>query len=410
MKRKLLRLASLMLVFSGLLGILQTQPASAWENSRDPKITVCHANSYSPRPYDKESAAVSSVNNISGHQYHNGDIIPIFWFKNSNGDKLLSLEQPFQHWKWDKYNGKNWDNYGKSVWNNNCNVPVNPSAPYFTNPTCQVDKGSYVIPYKQGVYYKVNGSPKNSGPHNVSQGSSVIVTAHAYPGYTLFGTTSWSHTFEVQESCIEEVTPAEVTFVDPTCEVAGSYTIPEQTGVAYQVDGATVPAGTYSAEAGESVTVTAVALEGFSLIGTTGWSHPFVIEGECEEDQAIINYDVVCGRDGATVTFTNTGNVSGEVTLNGEVITVEAGATVERLVETGKDGQRITIVVGDETVYDELVDCDKGEVLGGSTVRPTALPNTSGDLGMAIIALLTLAGAALSGLSFAARKLAVRAI
>lgn len=82
---------------------------------------------------------------------------------------------------------------------------------------------------------------------------------------------------------IIEVVPAEVTFIDPTCDDLGSYTIPEAENVDYLVDGEVVDAGTYEVENGTSVTVTAEAHEDY-YIGdevTDSWTNEFNAPTNC---------------------------------------------------------------------------------------------------------------------------------
>lgn len=331
MRKKLLYLASMVLAVSVFVGLAQTQPVSATQYTN---ITICHKNQ---NHYNQNTVDGSSILNRHGHDSHSGDIIPGFWYKDYNED-IVSLTQPGDWWKWEKYNGK------------------------------------------------------NLGPIGLVTGQAILSNGCVVPPVS--------------------VTPSTVTFVDPTCEASGSYTIPAKTGVVYKINGETVAAGTYPAEDGESVTVVAVAAAGYVLTGQKQWSHEFTIGEECIEEQAVINYGVVCGADGATVTLTNTGNISGQATVNGEVIDVEAGATVKRVIDMGKDGLQITIVIGDETVYDQLVDCDKSDVLGVSTVvnTPTVLPKTSGNSVAAAATLISGAGAFVTMLSFAVRRLLTRGI
>lgn len=79
------------------------------------------------------------------------------------------------------------------------------------------------------------------------------------------------------------VTPTNPTFVNPTCEVGstGSYTIPEEEGVVYMINGEAVDAGTYQAAKGSTVTITAEPAEGyvFSEGATTSWTHTFSTSG-----------------------------------------------------------------------------------------------------------------------------------
>jgi len=187
---------------------------------------------------------------------------------------------------------------------------------------------------------------------------------------------------------VTSVTPKTVTFVDPTCDTEGKYIIPSKTGVVYKVDGQVVAANEYTAQPGETVTVTAEAASAaYTLTGKTSWTHEFAIPKDCEEEVANISYGVVCSAEGAVITFTNSGNADGEVTLNGETIPVIAGATVERTLVTTDAGVQVTITIDEVVVYDELVICDDGEVLG-TTDTPTTLPNTSGNIAPILIGLV----------------------
>lgn len=297
--------------------------------------------------------------------------------------------------------------------------PVTPTPPSFVDPTCETG-GTYTIPYKHHVTYKVktsqhgNYSPKSAGTYPIETGKTVYIKADASNGYYINGNDDWEHKFKLDKECVQ---PAEVTFVDPTCEAGGTYTIPYKKGVFYKVNGAFTWSGTYQATEGESLVIQAFAVWGYELTGTTQWSHEFVVNEECEEEVANISYEVVCTEDGAKVTLSNTGNIAGDVTLNGEVITVEAGETVERILSTGDNGLQITIIIGEKTVYDQLVDCKAGEVLGDTTVDksdevlvPAVLPTTSGDSTVATVTVLSSLGAFLGLLSFAVRSVLTRQI
>lgn len=82
---------------------------------------------------------------------------------------------------------------------------------------------------------------------------------------------------------IEEVVPAAVTFVAPTCDKQGSYTIPTTENVVYKVDDSVVAAGTYTAANGSTVTVTAEATEGHFIPdeATDTWTNTFTAPANC---------------------------------------------------------------------------------------------------------------------------------
>ena len=58
--------------------------------------------------------------------------------------------------------------------------------------------------------------------------------------------------------------------------VAGTYTIPDDEGATYTVDGVTVTAGVHSAVIPATVTVVAAAKPGYALVGATEWVQEFV--------------------------------------------------------------------------------------------------------------------------------------
>ncbi|MFZ3010148.1 MAG: hypothetical protein WA030_03990 [Candidatus Microsaccharimonas sp.] len=128
------------------------------------------------------------------------------------------------------------------------------------------------------------------------------------------------------------------------------------------------------------------------------------LEGE-EEKVADISYGVVCSAEGAVVTLTNTGFANGEVTVNEEVIEVPADSTVTRTYDTTDEGLQIVIVIDEETVYDQVVTCDEGDVLGDTAPN---LPYTSNNIA-AIVTTAVASVALIAGLvSLAVRSFLTR--
>lgn len=128
---------------------------------------------------------------------------------------------------------------------------------------------TYTIPAATGVQYRVSGVARPAGTYPGS--GSVTVTAHALAGYVLSGTTSWTFTFSTASA------PVPVTPTAPTAsDSADTYTIPSTTGVEYLVGGVVQSAGTKSVgDVDTTVTVTARALAGYVLNGTTSWTLTF---------------------------------------------------------------------------------------------------------------------------------------
>lgn len=135
-------------------------------------------------------------------------------------------------------------------------VTVVPSTPTFAATT-------YTIPTSTGVVYKVNGVVWKAGTYPAS--SLIKITAEAASSaYTVTGATTWSKDFTPVVVQPITITPKAPTFTSTT------YTIPYQDGVNYKVNGGSSLQGTYTASA--PVTITAVALSGYVLSGTTTWS------------------------------------------------------------------------------------------------------------------------------------------
>ncbi len=127
--------------------------------------------------------------------------------------------------------------------------------------------------------YFVNGAVAPAGTYNAADGATVTVTAQAQPGFTLTGTTTFTHTFAATPSCTTHVAAVAPTFADDICTAGGStgasYTVPATVGVDYLVNGVKTAAGTYHATDGTKVTILARAQVGFSLTGASSFVHTF---------------------------------------------------------------------------------------------------------------------------------------
>lgn len=282
-----------------------------------------------------------------------------------------------------------------------CLTPATPAAVTFVDPTCEAD-GSYTIPETEGVDYQINGQTQAAGAYTAVDGDSVTITAVAQSGYILNGTTSWSHEFYLDEECREGVEVTPVVFFDPTCGFSGSYTIPATTGVLYTINDVVVEAGTYQVSDGDSVTIVPIAQKGYYLIGEpNSFSWDFSLKGGCTD----ITYGVECSSKGAVVTLINNGDADGQVDVNGETVAVAAGETVTRTYDTTDEGLKMAISIGEETVYEKVVTCDTGDVLGDT---PTVLPNTAGTSPLAFITAFISTASVIGLASIIARKALVR--
>ncbi|TAH33835.1 hypothetical protein EYC58_00120 [Candidatus Saccharibacteria bacterium] len=101
----------------------------------------------------------------------------------------------------DGYKLEGTTNWSHTFTNEACpTVRVKAKAPVKVNISCDKD-GSYTIPEKTGVVYKVDGVVTTAGIYTVSGPKTVKVTAEAADGYTLYGTTSWTLNFYAPRGC-----------------------------------------------------------------------------------------------------------------------------------------------------------------------------------------------------------------
>jgi hypothetical protein len=157
-------------------------------------------------------------------------------------------------------------------------VPTNcTDTPTSTQPSCTSPNGTYTIPDKTGVVYFVNGTKTDKGTYPGKAGATITVTAQGPNGETLPGTTEWKLTFGAAPTDCSAHAP---TFVDNTCTLSGSYTIPDTTAD-FTVNDVAVSAGKHSATAGSTITVKAIAQTGHPLTGPTSWTHTFPNLPQC---------------------------------------------------------------------------------------------------------------------------------
>lgn len=189
---------------------------------------------------------------------------------------------------------------------------VTPASVTFVDSTCEVRDGSYTIPTTEGVKYYVNGSitATVAGTYPITQDTSITVQAIADAGYEIESgaTDLWSHGFHIKTDleCVlgtESVTPEAVIFTAPTCDKLGYYTVPEMQGVKYYVNGQVVDKGKHVVANGTTVTINAVAEEGFSIKegATNQWTYTFTAPTNC-------------GGGGSVLGATNLPNTSGDMT------------------------------------------------------------------------------------------------
>lgn len=135
------------------------------------------------------------------------------------------------------------------------------------------------------------GTPDGSASVEALTGDRVL----SGPGRIFFGANSRTQTLILAQPRVDsasatatfswtksltEVTPAEATFADECGIEKDTYTVPETEGVDYFVNGEVVEAGTHPGSG--TVTVTAQPQAGYTLTGTTEWTHEFTDE-PCDE-------------------------------------------------------------------------------------------------------------------------------
>jgi hypothetical protein len=132
------------------------------------------------------------------------------------------------------------------------------------------------------------------GQYSANPGDLVVITAIPDAGYTLVNTASpWSHTFGDPGDCLDKASAGDPTFTNSTCNVAttgasqGTYEVFAAANITYTVSinaGAPVPIlpGTYNANPGDVIVITAIPDAGYKLDNTgSPWSHTFTDPGTC---------------------------------------------------------------------------------------------------------------------------------
>ena len=100
-----------------LIAIPITALACTWYH----KIDICHANE-GKKGYAQNNVDLDSIIKTSGHDGHADDIIPSFWWRDT--DDWMTFENPGvnPHYVW--YPGKNWGTAGQDIHKAGCVVPA----------------------------------------------------------------------------------------------------------------------------------------------------------------------------------------------------------------------------------------------------------------------------------------------
>ena len=211
-----------------------------------------------------------------------------------------------------------------------------------------------------------------------------------------------------------EVTPGDVTFANPTCEMPslGHYTVPTTPHVIYK-NGSTVVTGTNPVSAPGSVTITAYPeSSAYVLTGTTTWSHQFTVPNGCGGGEVVPMPPVVVVTPGACVpTLASTGSVTVTITnpnttsvtynivlgvAHSQSLTLAGGATGSVTFDNLAAGTYTIEVSGsddtDMTTSVTLTTCPAtpgggsgGHVLGESTTTPSATVKQLANTGTSVV-------------------------
>jgi hypothetical protein len=177
-------------------------------------------------------------------------------------------------------------------------ISATPVTPTFTDAVCTESDTSttpsYTIPTTTGVQYQVSSDNSNfmnvdSGLHAVVVGSKIWVKPVAKDGYVLSSSATFGpHTFSAAEGCFSPPTLGLLTpkasSTPITCNTAGSYTLVNDEGLIWLVDGVEKPAGTYDVSQASTVRVIATTdptKAGLEAGAQTEWTFTFTMPN-CE--------------------------------------------------------------------------------------------------------------------------------
>jgi len=430
-----------MLLFVGITGLLlasQTDAKVKPPVEDDRKILICHRDNNVKKPYGPKAddPSISAILNEKGHSEHTGVIASseaiaetLKGKKDKDDPKWGDIIPPFYYGEDGSlyYEGYNYTNIGKAMLENDCQyvTEVIPTAVTFEAPTCDArELYTYIIPAVDHVSYYLGDSetPLTTGVHTIAVGTSATIKAVVDKGYYLSGNTKWSdpkYTAKMAEECVlgdNTIIPTSVTFVAPTCDALGSYTIPALAGVEYSVDDVVKTAGTYSVANGTSVTIIATALEGYVLDGISSeWSYTFTAPSAAScvlGISTVVPIKVTFTAPTCSVFGTYTiPSITGVIYSVGGVVktagtyAVANGATVV-VTAVATEGYFIENTVTSRWTYTFTTpSCGgNGSVLGTSTTA-TSLPLTSGDTTAANVTIFSLIAGAITIIGFAARSI-----
>ena len=177
---------------------------------------------------------------------------------------------------------------------------IQPLAPSAFDPLCTTEgdqggqpnvapgsMGYIELDLKPHLHYTIDGQPTTSAQNYLAPGTyKVAVTVDT--GYDLVGPSSWEMTinppFCPPTFALHSTT---ATMANNTCSIEGSYTLADTEGVAWFVNGATIPtpAGTYRVAGATTVNVEAKLIDpvkdGWEQDAQTAWTFTFTDPTDC---------------------------------------------------------------------------------------------------------------------------------
>ncbi len=234
-------------------------------------------------------------------------------------------------------------------------LDTHPGDPSVTPELCTngvVSNGSITVDLKPGLIYSITGVGNATNITEVKTTETFLpagtykVGVTARPGFVLSGADNWPLTRIVLPPVhCEVITPlsAKIT-TDLGCTTGGSYTIPQQDGVIWKVDGMVTMPNTYQVTTPSTVDVTAEPADstwGFAAAAQTDWPLTFAAPVGCDlgtlADQPTnaTAADETCGPDGSPV--------DGSITV-GQVMGVDFSKVVDYRID-GKPVTRVTTLL-----------------------------------------------------------------
>lgn len=313
------------------------------------KITVCHRTDSETNPYTMPTVSYDAAtgqlkdNGQGDHTTHTGDV----WYPGHPKEpKWGDIIPPIPG----LFDGLNWTIAGQAIYNNDCNpIPaeVTPADVTFHD-VCGTENDTYTIPDMLGVDYQIDGVTVDAGAFAGS--GTVTVTAVAQDNFTLTGSTQWSHTF-TDEDCSSVITPVQPQPTPPVCDdqtYVFNFDAPEH--YHYEVNDETLTSGTSFNADGSTLTVTAVADEGFNFgDAQSSWDYTLTPATGCgggEVTPNAVSFNDVCGTANDTYTVTATEGVTYH-------LGTADGAVVNAGTHTGSGTVTVVAVADEGFVFEE---------------------------------------------------------